>query len=182
MSPKLFQAAWSAVNFLLALIGLGQVINWLYRRTKAGRKNELLERTAILFYENRDLFVMTENSYSIPAFLHMGHHAQEGMTLREWAYYALRKPSALRGPRDGMEYLSILSTARRLIEQTLNDPKDQKWEEVYDQLGPRFDKLCAALNDLQLEYRDECPIQYKQRYLPSAPASRGASSDLERTR
>jgi len=180
MIVEFLQSAWNVVNGLLALIGLGQVVSWCYHRTPIGKQTGLNRETAKLFYNNRDLFVMTEYSYSIPAFLRAGPYHHQGMILRECASYAFTAPGFF-PKRDCMEFIYFLSESRRLIEKTLNESQDGKCAEAYAQLSPRFNKLCGDLAALRLKYKGHCPDQFQQAYLPGL-SSRTYDSDLARTR
>lgn len=181
MIIEFLRTAWSVVNALLALIGFGEVIAWCYRHTKAGKRSALNREAAELFYSNRDLFVMTEYGYSIPAFLRVGPYHHQGMILREWSFYAFSAPSGYFSKPDCMQFISILNEARRLIKKTLDESQDKNSAEMYAQLYPRFNKLCGDLGAMRAKYKEQCPIQFQQEYLP-ALKSGARDSDLALTR
>jgi len=173
---------WNGLNAILSIIGLVQVLNWSYDQTAAGQHRKLRREAAELFYRNRDLFTMTEYSFSIPAFIRMGPYHELGMQLREWAYYAI-VPPVKSNQRDLLECISIMNRARNLIEKTLWDSEDSNCTKVYAQLRPRFDHLCTELSALRQKYPGHCPDSFKQAYLPDiTPINALASHDSERTR
>lgn len=157
---------WSAIQFVLACIGLWQALTWCWHRTPIGKKAAFNREMYQLAYENRQLFI-SEVGYSIPAFLRVGPHHAEGMLMAQWWYSAFGTPPNLFRLRDGMEALTILNSARTAIKQTLAAPKKPEYKEIYDQLYPRFTKLCEQIEVLGSKYRDAMQGPVSQERLPA---------------
>lgn len=181
-SIRVAWSTWNTFDSCMAFVTFSAgIAAWCFFRTATGRRWKLNRTVAELFYSNRELFVDTDCNFSIPTFLRSGHHHQEGMTLREWSYFALSKPILFPKHDAWLQYVSIMNTARHLIKQTMDDPKDQSFAKIYEQLEPRFNKLCAAMNDMRTQFA-ECPIQLQQAYLPALRNIAEEVSSAGRTR
>jgi hypothetical protein len=159
---------WQMWNDLSSLWALWCAVAWVAFRAVAQtewyEERRLRRDAAAIFYKYRALFVETERSYSIPAFV----QSTEAMTLREWAYHAMTPPGLLFN-RDWMEYITLINRARQLIEATFKAPDSARRMDAYQQLEPRFNQLCQELNTLREGYKLVRPVQFHQRYLPHAP-------------
>lgn len=151
---------WNVASSLWALAtAAGAGALWFVSRTAAYGDWKLRRETATVFYKYRALFVQTELSYSIPAFV----RTDDGMTQREWSYHAITRPDLIYN-RDWMEYISIINRARQSIKTTLGGPDIERRMEAYQQLAPRFNQLCHELN-LMRDSNSKCPVQFRQAYL-----------------
>lgn len=161
---NLAKATWVTINLILTAIGLWQVICWLTVRTPWGKRKALNQAVTRLAHESKALF-NGDYAYSVPAFLRVGDHHQQGVILAEWWRSSFQEPPSLLSAHDCMEVLRILNLSRTAIKQTLAGPKKSEYLTCYNQLYPRFNKLCEEIEAVGKLYEAACPISFSQERL-----------------
>lgn len=173
--------ALATVGYLLTAIGLLQVIAFILGRTVAGRRYKLRRAIVELARDNADLF-RTEHGCSIPAFLRTGPHHEKGVMVANWYSHAFSELPLIPSKRDDLEFIALLSWSRQFIEKTLSSPSsddtDEKRAKIYEQLYPRFNRICDELKAIGKKAGVRALIQLRQEYLPAPNTAREPADAL----